>query len=150
MTILLNGKNFALKIYFFCHICEGWWPWFKYSKGCNYCLDKILYENNFITITDINRKLIKLESNHLMYNLVDDKVSTNQSVYNKKLKEIDRLKQLLLEKDNEITYYNIMITNLHDKMNILIYKQILHYDRIIRKQLDDFYKIYPRLLSIDI
>ena len=67
---------------FLCHKCNGWWSWPCYNKGrilalpydkfntylymnddedrvgirwsCNYCLDKILYYNNIITITNID------------------------------------------------------------------------------------------------
>lgn len=106
---------------------------------------------------------------------MDDKLARKREskieiLYNKQLEEIDELKRLLVEKDNEITHLKIVTKDLYDKItiknnesyikknkkslsvkesNILIYKQILHYDRIIRKQLDDFYKTYPKLLSIN-
>jgi hypothetical protein len=74
-------------------MCKGWWPWFKFCKGkiialldtnssntynymnddkdrggrrwdCDYCMDKILYDNNIITITNNKRKIINSKSYH--------------------------------------------------------------------------------------
>ena len=78
--ILLNGKTIV------------WYPWFLYCKGkilvldtnpentyeymnddkdragcrwaCDYCVEKILYDNNIITVTDEKGKFIDYNTNH--------------------------------------------------------------------------------------
>jgi len=82
---------------FLCHNCKGWWSSRCYSKGkiialpdtdsnntyaymiddedrggrrwaCDYCMDKILYDNNIITITNIDCKIIKFKYKHPIFN----------------------------------------------------------------------------------
>lgn len=86
-------KEFHMGDLFLCHKCKGWWPWFKFCNGkiialpdtnssntydymnddkdrggrrwaCDYCIDKILYDNNIITITNNKGKIINSESYH--------------------------------------------------------------------------------------
>jgi len=86
-------KDIKKKDLFLCHKCKGWWSWFIYDKGkilalndnnsdntydymnddedrkgqrwaCNYCIDKLLFDNNMITITNIDGKIISNISFH--------------------------------------------------------------------------------------
>jgi len=86
-------KKFRNEDLFLCHNCKGWFPWFQYCDGkiialpdtdsdntyaymnddedrggrrwaCDYCIEKILYENNIITITNEKGKIIDYNSNH--------------------------------------------------------------------------------------
>ncbi len=78
-------KDFPIEDLFLCNNCSNWYPWFHFCLGahivvpndnnvyalmnddedrgerkqsCDYCIEKILYDNNLITITDINGKKI--------------------------------------------------------------------------------------------
>ena len=86
-------SEFRIEDLFFCHNCKGWLPWFKFRQGkliafpdtesdntydymnddedrggrrwaCDYCIDKILYDNNIITITNIDGEIIKCHNGH--------------------------------------------------------------------------------------
>jgi hypothetical protein len=83
-------KNHRIEDLFLCHICKDWSPWFYFTKGfmlafdnsngdntykymddiedrggyrwcCNYCIDKIMYNNKLITITDRDGKIIDIK-----------------------------------------------------------------------------------------
>ena len=138
----------------------------KYVQG----LKQKIIESQISTET-MNQVVTKRLNDKIDDKLARKRESKIEILYNKQLEEIDSLKLLLVEKDNEITHLKIVTKDLYDKVtiknnesyikknkkslsvkesNILIIKQILHYDRIIQKQLDDFYKVYSRLLSINI
>ena len=90
-------KEFSNEDLFLCHNCNGQWPWYKYCNGqkialddtclnntylymnddknregirwsCDYCIDKILYDNNIIIITNIDSEIIKYRNRHPILN----------------------------------------------------------------------------------
>jgi len=91
----IEWKEFRDEDLFLCHNCKGWWPYYKYTQGkifefgdddntykfindnkdrggrkwaCNYCMEKILYENNIITITNKEGKIINYKIDHPILN----------------------------------------------------------------------------------
>ena len=133
----------------------------KYVQG----LKQKIIESQISTET-MNQVVTKRLNDKIDDKLARKRESKIEILYNKQLEEIDSLKLLLVEKDNEITHLKIVTKDLYDKVtiknnesyikknkkslsvkesNILIIKQILHYDRIIQKQLDDFYKVYDKV-----
>lgn len=85
----VNWKEKRVEDLFKCHICKNWYPWFKFCKGkvisfgdkeentyslmndeedrggykwsCDMCLDKFLFQNKIITITDREGKIINFD-----------------------------------------------------------------------------------------
>ena len=80
-------KDARIEDLFVCHTCKDWYPWFLFTTGkllvfknektdityaymddredrggrtwaCNLCIDKILYNNKIINITDNSGKLL--------------------------------------------------------------------------------------------
>jgi len=87
--------KYEIEDLFLCHKCKGWFSYLYYNQGkiialcdrigtyeymnddedrggrrwaCNYCMDKILYDNNIITITNIDCKIIKFKYKHPILN----------------------------------------------------------------------------------
>ena len=83
----IEFKDHKIEDLFLCNTCNKWFPWFKYTKGCkcaefreedryrllnddidrggrkwscDYCIDKILYNNKIITITNEQGKIINI------------------------------------------------------------------------------------------
>ena len=84
-----NWKEFRIEDIFQCHHCKEYYPWMHFGKGkilalggnddntykylddsedrggrrwaCDTCIDKILYNNKLITITDTDGKIINID-----------------------------------------------------------------------------------------